>query len=234
MRQRILSIVFAFVAVSLLATPALANHRPATVFITHGIPGDGGFPVDISVTGPGGIRACLPGVTFATVAGPWRVPAGTYRIAIGPAAPQACSAAPVLGPLDVPLGGGEDAAIVAHLTADGQPTAGKYPVDLRPAGFGKARVNVFHLAAAPAVDIDVLRGGRTALALTDVDNGDNASAGLRAGSYDVTIAPAGVPTPVFGASLRLRPFVAYVVFAIGSLADGSFTLATGQTWVQVR
>lgn len=36
------------------------------------------------------------------------------------------------------------------------------------------------------------------------------------------------------ATLRLRPFVAYVVFAIGSLADGSFTLATGQTLVQIR
>jgi hypothetical protein len=236
MMLRIPFVPVALVTLSLLVpTTALANHRPATVFVTHGIPGANGFPVDISVSGPGGIRACLPAVTFTTVAGPWSVPPGTYTVAISPANRRACSAAPVLGPVDIPFEAGEDAAIVAHLTAAGQPTAGKYAVDLRPAGFGKARVNVFHLAAAPAVDISVTRGDRTALELTDVENGDSAAAGFRPGAYEVSIAPAGDPTPVFGpVSLRLRPFVAYLVFAIGSLGDGSFTLATGQTWVRWR
>lgn len=235
MMYRSFALALVLVALPSLAAPALANNRPATVFITHGIPGANGFPVDISVSGPGGIRACLPAVKFATVAGPWHVPAGTYTFAIRPANRRACSADPVLGPLPVPFEAGEDAAVVAHLTADGQPTAGKFEVNLRPAGFGKARVNVFHLAAAPAVDIVVTRGDRTALELTDVENGDSAAAGLRPGSYEVAIAPAGDPTPVFGpVDLRLRPFVAYLVFAIGSLTDGSFTLATGQTWVQPR
>jgi len=221
-----------------LSSTAEASNRPATLFITHGIPGANGFPVDIKVVVPGGGVACLPKVTYATVAGPWNVPAGTYTVSIGAHVPGApCSAAPVLGPLPVPLGAGEDAAIVAHLTADGQATAGKYGLDLRPAGFGKARVNVLHLAAAPEVDITVARPGAThpSLSLTEVANGDSAAAGLRAGRYDVSIAPAGVPTPVFGpAPLRVRPFMAYVVFAIGSLSDGSFTLATGQSWVQPR
>jgi hypothetical protein len=235
MRHRSAVLALSIVVVSLLASPAFANHRPATVFVTHGIPGANGFPVDISVAGPGGTRACLSAVTFATVAGPWYVPAGTYTIAIRPASRRACSADPVLGPLDVPLEAGEDAAIVAHLTADGAPTAGKYAVDLRPAGFGKARVNVYHLAAAPAVDIAVTRGDRTALELADVENGDSAAAGFRPGAYGVTIAPAGSPNPVFGpVNVRFRPFVAYLVFAIGSLADGSFTLASGQTWVRPR
>lgn len=227
--------LLAVVALVVIAASAEASGRPATVFITHGIPGANGFPVDISITGPGGIRACLPAVRFTTVAGPWWVPAGTYRIAIGPANQTPCSASPVLGPLDVPLEPGEDAAIVAHLTASGQPTAGKFEVNLRPAGNGKARVNVFHLAAAPAVDITVARGNRTALTLSDVENGDAAAAGLRAGEYSVSIAPAGSPAAVFGpVDLRLRPFRAYLVFAIGSLSGGSFTLATGQTWVQPR
>ncbi len=235
MHRRLLTLALALVALPLLSTPAFANNRPATVFITHGIPGANGFPVDISVSGPGGIQACLPNVKFTNVAGPFWVPAGTYTIAIRPANRQACSAAPALGPLDIPFEAGEDAAIVAHLNASGGATAGKFAVDLRPAGFGKARLNVFHLAAAPAVDINVSRGGQTKLALTDVENGDSAAAGLRAGAYEVTIAPAGSPTPVFGpVNLRLRPFVAYLVFAVGSLSDGSFTLATGQTWVQPR
>lgn len=222
-----------------LASPsAEASNRPATVFITHGIPGANGFPVDIKIGLPNGGSACLPNVTYTTVAGPWHIPAGTYTISIGVHAPgKPCSAAPVLGPLPVPLGSGEDAAIVAHLTADGQPTAGKYGLDLRPAGLGKARVNVLHLAAAPEVDITVARPGAAhpALSLGDVANGDSAAAGLRAGGYTVSIAPAGVPAPVFGpAPLRVRPFMAYVVFAVGAIADGSFTLATGQTWVQPR
>lgn len=235
MPSRTFALALVLLALPWLAAPALAGNRPATVFITHGIPGANGFPVDISVSGPGGIRACLPAVTFTTVAGPWNIPAGTYTVAIRPASRTACSAAPVLGPVDVPFESGEDAAIVAHLTANGQPTAGKYAVDLRPAGFGKARVNVFHLAAAPAVDIAVTRGSRTALELTDVENGDSAAAGFRPGSYQVSISPAGSETPVFGpVDVRFRPFAAYLVFAIGSLNDGSFTLATSQTWVRWR
>lgn len=233
-----ISLLLAGALLAAVSSVAEASHRPATVFITHGIPGANGFPVDIRIALPGGGAACLPNVTFATVAGPWQVPAGTYTISIGAHVPaRPCSASPVLGPLPVPLEAGEDAAIVAHLTANGQPTAGKYGLDLRPAGWGKARVNVLHLAGAPEVDITVARPGAShpALSLGDVANGDAAAAGLRAGSYEVSIAPAGVPTPVFGpAPLRVRPFMAYVVFAIGSLSGGSFTLATGQTWVQPR
>lgn len=236
MRYRSLTLALAIVALPWLSTPASASGRQhATIFITHGIPGANGFPVDILVQGPGGIRACLPGVTFKTVAGPFYVPAGTYRVAIGPAAPTACSAAPVLGPADIPYAAGEDAAIVAHLTAGGTPTAGKYPVDLSPAGLGKGRVNVFHLAAAPEVDIDVARGGESKLRLAEVANGDYADAGLRAGAYGVTFTPAGLSSPVFGPfAIRVRPFMATLAFAIGSLGDGSFTVVTGFAPVQFR
>lgn len=236
MRRSVLMVTMLLVLTSGALEPAWANGwRPATVFITHGIPGTGGFPVDISVQGPYGIRSCLAGVTFSTVAGPFFAPAGTYSLAIRPANARPCSAAPALGPLELSFEAGEDAAVVAYLTATGQPTAAKFDVDLSPAGGGKARVNVFHTAAAPAVDIALTRGRRTALALADVENGDSAAAGLRPGAYNVSIAPAGSSTPVFGpAEVAFRPFVAYLVFAIGSLSDGSFTLATGQTWVQPR
>jgi hypothetical protein len=236
MVYRALALTLALVALPWLAAPASASGRQhATIFITHGIPGDNGFPVDISVQGPGGIRACLPGVTFKTVAGPFYVPAGTYRVAIGPASPTACGAAPVLGPVDIPYAAGEDAAIVAHLTASGSPTAGKYAVDLSPAGVGKGRVNVFHLAAAPEVDITVARGGATKLQLTEVANGDFADAGLRAGAYAVSFTPAGLEAPVFGPfHLRVRPFMATLAFAVGSLADDSFTVVTAFAPVQYR
>jgi hypothetical protein len=234
MRYRSFALALALVALPGLTAQAAAQQH-ATIFITHGIPGDNGFPVDIAVQGPGGMRACLPGVTFKTVAGPFYAPAGTYRVAIGPAAPTPCSAPPVLGPADIPYAPGEDAAIVAHLTEAGTATAGKYAVDLSAAGPGRGRVNVFHLAAAPEVDLTVARGGDVKLQLTEVANGAFADATFRPGAYGVSFTPAGLPAPVFGPfQFRVRPFAATLAFAVGSLSDGTFTVITGFAPLEYR
>lgn len=52
MMTRILSALL--VAAGLLVgSSSIAAAQPASVFVAHGIPGADGFPVDISVTGPG-------------------------------------------------------------------------------------------------------------------------------------------------------------------------------------
>jgi hypothetical protein len=48
---------------------------------------------------------------------------------------------------------------------------------------------------------------------------------VRPGEWWVSIAPAGTGMPVFGpAAVELMPFTAYLVYAVGSVDTGSFTL----------
>ena len=226
----------ATLAVALLFSSSVAaSAQPATVFVTHGIPGAGGFPVDISVIG-NGVDVCVPQVTFTQILGPVALPAGTYAVAIYGGG-SGCTGAPALGPLSLSFAAGETAAVAAHLTAAGTPTAAKYPVDLSSAGPGAARVNVFHTAAAPEVDLVVARAfGRGQSPETRVNgivNGANLSTPVRAGNWDVALLPTGGTTPAYGpVNVRVLPRTAYLVFAVGSLADGSFTLAA--TAVPVR
>lgn len=214
--------------------------RPATVFITHGIPGPADSPIDVLVTGPFGIRGCLAGLTFSKVAGPFFVPSGDYTLAVAKHTPaEPCSGTPVIGPRPLPLEPGEDTAITFYLTADGQPTSGKFDVNLRPGAPGRSRVNVFHLAAAPDVDIRISRGPADPcapfLTIPEVSNGDSGSISLPPGDYNVSVTPAGSSTPMIGpAAISLRPAVAYLFFAVGSRSDGTLTLARAQTVVQPR
>jgi hypothetical protein len=217
--------VLALVGALLGSSATDAAAQPASVFVVHGIPGADGFPVDISVNG-----ACaFTGVRFTQVLGPVALPAGDYTIAISPSDGR-CTNAPALGPVVIPFAAGETAAVAAHLTAGGSPTAGKYAVDLTSAGPGSARVNVFHLAAAPTVDLVVARAFRRGNApetqVTGIANAAGLSTPLRAGQWDVALLPTGGSTPAFGpVNVQVLPKTAYLVFAVGSLADGTFTLA---------
>lgn len=218
----------ALAAAFLFSSSVAASAQPATVFVTHGIPGANGFPVDIRVAG-NGVNTCVPQVTFTQILGPVALPAGAYSVAVY-AGGSGCAGDPALGPLTLTFGAGETAAVVAHLTAGGAPTAGKYPVDLSSAGPGAARVNVFHTAAAPEVDLVLARNfGRGQSPETRVNgiiNGANLSTPVRAGNWDVALLPTGGNTPAFGpVNVQVRPRTAYLVFAVGSLTDGSFTLA---------
>ena len=72
------------VALMLLALPAgaaLAQTTDGTVTVLHGIPGDGGFPVDIYVNGDYS-APFIPGLTFSEFAGPVTLPAADYSIEI--------------------------------------------------------------------------------------------------------------------------------------------------------
>jgi hypothetical protein len=204
------------------SSAGVAAAQTATVAVVHGIPGDGGFPVDISVNG-----ACVfTNVQYTGVIGPVALPAGGYEIAVYPST-GTCSGTPALGPATIPLAANTTTAIVAHLTAAGAPTVAVAEVDVRRGGPGFARVNVFHLAQAPAVDVELARAwGRSPLVaeIPNVANGQDASTTLRAGAYEVAIVPAGGTTPVAVFPAQVLPNRAYGVFAVGSLAGGSFTL----------
>jgi hypothetical protein len=198
------------------------------VYVVHGIPGedlglDPDLLVDVSVNG-----ACaLEGFAFGDIVGPIALAADTYDIAISlENENDPCGNDPVIE-ASVDLMGGVNYSIVAYLSEDGSPTAGLFENDVTPTGRGMARLIVQHTAAAPAVDISVRRDGPMSpgLDIYDFMNGDQAAAEVRPGEWDVAITPAGGDIPVFGpVTVELSPYAAYLVFAVGSVDTGSFTL----------
>jgi hypothetical protein len=86
---------------------------------------------------------------------------------------------------------------------------------------------VHHTAAAPTVDVTVQRSffSWRNLTIEDFSNGDQAAANVWPGRWEVSIAPAGSSDPVFGpVALKVRPFRTYLIYAVGSVDTGSFTL----------
>lgn len=217
-------------AAALAPLVAAQTAQASSVYVVHGIPGrdlglSADLPVDVSVNG-----ACaLPGFTFGTIEGPLELPAGAYDIEIALAdAAAPCSRPAVISAPAVTLADGESYAIVAHLSEAGAPTASVFVNDLAPTA--GARLSVHHTAAAPAVDI--LAGAQAGslgpvAGLTGVTNGLKGDVEVPAGSLSVAVAPAGQPesAAVFGpAALSLAAERAYLVFAVGSLANNTFTV----------
>lgn len=222
MNVRVMTLVLAASTVMAgAAAPAMA--QPGRVVIVHGVPGGAvgaaaDLPVDVSVNG-----ACaLPNFRYKQIVGPLALPAGTLSVAVHPANPsRPCGLPAIIGPANITINPNEDAAIIAHLTATGAPTASKYTVDLSPTVNNKARVHVFHTAAAPAVDVylgaefNVL--GQTAFLLRQFVNNEQAVVTAPAAPWNLAVTVANSASPVIGpAVVRLMENSAYLFFVVGS------------------
>ena len=206
----------AALAATLLAVPAGTSSAQASadIMLLHGIPG---ITVDVAVDGAVVIEGFEPGdmQDLSAFAGQTLVnlevrPTGTEDVAIGP-----------VPSFDVPASG--NWTVVAHLDADGTPTITPFENDTSAASDGQGRLTVRHTAAAPAVDI-VLGEARP---VENLSNPDEASLDVPAGEIaGAQIAPTGgdpiadVPTVTVTAGQNL------IVFAVGSLADETFTFYT--------
>ena len=202
------------------ATPAQAGgwhhgDAPAKLSVLHGVPG---LTVDVWVDG----NLTLDDFTPGTLAGPLELAAGDYEIAIT-AADAASADNPVIGPVDVELDGGGDYTAVAHLDADGAPTATLFANDTKaPRNDSKGKLTVRHVAAAPAVD--VLAGGTAVI--EGLSNPDEATLKLEAGTVSASVAAAGTTAPVIGpADVTVEAGKNTIVYAWGSLADGTLAVA---------
>lgn len=213
-----------------LGLAGFASAGKARVYVVHGIPGldlglDPTLPVDVEVNG-----ACaIKNFQFGQVVGPLRLPANTYTVAIRLHDPTGnCGGAVAIGPVDLKFEAGLSYTVIAHLTDAGAPTASLFTNDLGPNTLGRSRLIVHHTAWAPAVDVTVSRdpnNTRPKLFIGDFANGDQAMAQFWPGRYYVSLAPAGTVIPVFGpVRLPLRPFNTYLVYAVGSLTNNTFTL----------
>jgi hypothetical protein len=196
------------------AGPAAANDVKPTITLVHGIPG---VLVDIYVNGAKPIED----VAFETVA---TVPgrSGHNTVDIRPADAPAKSS-PLLH-RDLILKEHQSKSVVAHLTAAGKPKLTVFPNDQTPLGNGKARVTVRHVAAAPAVDIVV---DNSTVLVAGLSNPHQAKADVPAGSYLVDVRAAGTTTTVLDdASVHLAAGTNTIIYAIGSLSGGTFTVVT--------
>jgi hypothetical protein len=213
-----------------LFSVSLADDDPAQVYVVHGIPGfDLGLdanelPVDVLVDDA---LCLLEGFEFGQIEGPVPLSEGTYNFKISLAnMDEPCSNDAVIT-ADVPFEEGENATVIAHLTEDFAPTASKFMNDFSSTEPGRARLVAHHTAAAPTVDIDVRREAiRLSQGLTfeDVSNGDQAAEEVRPGEWNVNVLLPDTNVVAFGPTVvNLRPFTAYLVYAVGSLDNGTFT-----------
>ena len=220
-----MSKAFTFLAIAMLAltAPLFAQAGSGSVYVVHGIPGEDvgaarDLPVDVSVNG-----ACaLKNFKFGDIVGPVSLPAGTLTVSISLAnSSNPCGGAVAIGPAKIQLKTGENATIIASLTADGKPTARKFTNDLSRAYGGRAKVAVHHTAAAPRVDVKIDPKSQT----NSFRNSEKFVVEADAGVAQVSIAPAGSSAPVFGPiSLTLTKDTGYLVYAVGSVAKNTFTL----------
>ena len=207
------------------ATPAFAQSGTASVIIVHGLSGGdlqqpAELPVDISVDG-----ACaLTRVTYRTIVGPLSIPAGTRSIAVHYPATGSCSSAAAIGPAAVPFNAGESATIIAHVAANGAPTASKFANNFSATPAGRARVAVHHTANAPAVDTYLTRNFGNAASTIALTTGlvpsEQTIVPIPGEHQQLAITAAGTSTAVFGpAGLGLSAGNVYSLYVVGSLTN---------------
>jgi len=174
------------VATAALALPASALAQDgATVTVVHGIPDT---PVDVYANG----ERLLDDFQPETVTDPLSLPAGDYALALRPA-DSGADADPILS-ADATVESGQDVSVVAHLDAEGEPTITPFANDTGEIPAGQARLTVRHTAAAPAVD--VLAGGDPVV--EGLENPNEESLEVDAGSIEAAVAAAGETDPVIG------------------------------------
>jgi len=222
MQHRLRTLVGSAVLVAGLAALAVPAAAPsgatttagdATVTVVHGIPNT---PVDVYVNG----TDVLPDFKFGTVSPALSLPPGTYAVAV-----KAAGTSTTLLSATETLTAGENATIVANLTASGSPTLTVFANPTTPAPAGDAWVLVRHTAEAPAVDV---YAGSTKV-ITGLTNPNSAGplavpAGTVPISVDVNPSTAA-STPVIGpVNLALTAGHVYIAYAIGSATATPSTL----------
>jgi hypothetical protein len=215
----LLGLAAALSAVAVVPAVVAAQDEMAEAAKVRVLHGAGDAPaVDVYAAGD----RIVEGLEFAAITDYLEVPAGEYQIQVVPS-----GATLEEGPLviDAPLT--FDAGTMTTVAATGSLAAGILPQVLadapEPTPDG-SQVRVVHFSFdAPAVDI--APDGGDAL-ITDLAFPNNTGyVDLPAGAYDLEIRPAGTMDVAYDIDeLTLAPGTSYSVFAVGGLADGSFTV----------
>lgn len=215
MRKKLLAALAAgFIATLGVAGPAQAiSPTTADLYLLHAVPG---LTVDVWVDGAVLLEDFAPG----TLTDPLDLAAGDYEVVITAANDPITS--PAIGPVTLTLEANMSYTAVAHLAADGTPTATMFTNDLTTIPAGQGKLTVRHTAAAPAVDI--LADG--APAFTNLENPNEVKANLPVGTISAAVAAAGTTDPLIGPTdVTIQEGVNTIVYAWGSLQDDNLALA---------
>ncbi|MEM7235945.1 MAG: DUF4397 domain-containing protein, partial [Planctomycetota bacterium] len=205
--------------------PAPAVVETGKLSVVHGVPG---LTVDVYLNG----GLALEGFEPDTITDELELPAGDYEVAIAPAG-AGIEAAVITGSATLPAGA--NATAVAHLNADGNPTLSLFVNDVSRLRAFKGRLVVRHVAAAPTVDVVASRGRWFSATLENISNAMEAQADILIGPYHASIFPAGGDEAVAGpARVLVTPRQATIVYAAGSLEDGTFRLLVQRIRVSRR
>ncbi|QDP98597.1 DUF4397 domain-containing protein [Microlunatus elymi] len=203
-------------AAGTMTTSAATAHAASDsrLSVVHAVPK---LPVDVYLDGKRVLNDFKPG----QIAGPLTVPSGSHKLAIT-AADAKNDSKPAIGPVKVSLRAGGNYSAVAHLAANGKPTATLYENDISKIAAGHGRLTVRHDAAAPAVDI--LAGGKPVV--QGLQNPDQKVLDLPAGTVQASVAAAGTTKPLIGpAPVNVTEGVNTIVYAWGSAEDDNLKLA---------
>ncbi|MFZ1062405.1 MAG: DUF4397 domain-containing protein [Acidimicrobiales bacterium] len=193
--------------------PAQAAVAKAEVTVVHGIPNT---PVDVYANG----KILLNDFVFGKVAGPVALTPGKYTLAIRPHG-AAASTTPILSKT-ISVVGGENASVVANLTATGSPTLSVFANPTTAVAMGDSRIIVRHLAEAPGVDI---YAGTTKVA-TDLTNPHQVTLVIpAANAVPISVDVTGTTTTVIGpANFNFPVGTTTIIYAIGSATASPSTL----------
>lgn len=202
------------VSVSPLSAGAAADAGTVRIHLIHGIPD---VPVDVAAGGAEvfadfefGQTKDLSALAGTTLTDLQVLAAGTDTVAID------------AGDVDLPASG--NYTVIAHLTAEGEPTLSVFENNTSAIAAGQGRLVVRHTAAAPAVDVKA----NGAVAFADVTNPNEGSADLPVGTISAEVVPAGASEPVVigPADLAIADGTSLIVYAVGSLEGDTLGVLT--------
>jgi hypothetical protein len=206
--------IFSLIALAagsfLPALPAQAAN--GTVTVVHGIPGLPA-PVDVFAN-----NNKLFSFSFGEQQGPLSLPEGNYNLEVR------LQGNPVLK-ATAAVKAGRDYTAIAHLLEGGKINLGLFENDVTAIGANNSRVQIRHLADAPAVDVRLYQLVTEVATIPNLKNPNTITTEIASGKYFASIFPAGSTTPVFGpVALNLETGYSYIINAVGSLAGNSFGL----------
>ena len=204
----------ALIAAGVAIPAAAVEDGMSELSVLHGIPDT---PVDVYVNGENTIDDFQPG----DLAGPLSLEPGDYEVALT-ATDAADDSEPVLGPITLTLEADMSYTAVAHLDADGAPTANLFTNDISETAAGEGRLTVRHTAAAPAVDVwadgEVL--------FSNLSNPDEVMGDVPAATYEAAVSLTGETDPVLGpVDVEVADGVNTIVYAWGSAEAGNLDVA---------
>lgn len=213
-------------ALALVAIPtAAAGPANGTLNVVHGIPG---VTVDVcargAVTG-GEFAKVIENFNFGTIT-PLALPEGSYDARVVIAGTPCTDPVPGLSADGLFLPAGANVSVVASLKPGG---GFQFVVSVNDTSSTRlARATVVHAADAPAVDIQAGIILWIPKLVSNLQNGQSASKEILPFTYTVAVIPAGKGIFSFVKLQRVRfpGNTNTVVYAVGSLADGSFKLLT--------